>query len=58
MDSVVEPVPGKATDKLLMRPLSARVLSSAPGPAEDAPHPSSIEFHSTGLVYNKYVSFN
>lgn len=51
-------VHGKATDKLLMRPLSARVLSSAPGPSEDALHLNSIEFHSTGLVYNKYVCFN
>lgn len=53
-----ERVHGKATDKLLMRPLSAPVLSSAPGATEDAPHLISIEFHSTGLVYNKYVCFN
>lgn len=49
---------GKTTDKLLMRPLSALVLSSAPRASEDALHLISIELNSTGLVYNKYVCFN
>lgn len=53
-----EYVHGMATDRLLMRPLSALVLSSPPGAPVDALHLISIEFHSTGLVYSKYICFN
>lgn len=53
-----EYVRGMATDRPLMRPLSALVLLSPPGAPVDAPHLISIEFHSTGLVYSKYVCFN
>lgn len=51
-------VRGMATDRLLMRLLSALVLSSPPGAPVDALHLISIEFHSTGLVYSKYICFN
>lgn len=53
-----EHVRGMATDRLLMRPLSALVLSSPPGAPVDALHLISIEFHSTELVYSKYACFN
>lgn len=53
-----ESVRGMATDRLLMRPLSALVLSCPPGAPVDALHLISIEFHSTGLVYSKYICLN
>lgn len=53
-----ESVRGMATDRLLMSPLSALVLSSPPGAPVYALHLISIEFHSTGLVYSKYMCLN
>lgn len=55
---MVESVRRMATDRLLMRPLSALVLSSPPGTPVDALHHISIEFHSTELVYSKYICLN
>lgn len=54
----VEPLHGKATDRLLMRPLSGLVLPSPPGAPVDVLRHISIEFHSTGLVYSKYICLN
>lgn len=53
-----ESVHGMATDRLLMRPLSGLVLSSPPGAPVDVLYHISIEFHSTGLVYSKYICLN
>lgn len=53
-----EPVQGMATDRLLMRPLSGLVLFSSPGAPVDVLYHISIEFHSTGLVYGKYICLN